>query len=60
MTWPPDGHTFGYGYRTLTPIVNVPVLVVARTDHHGAIVFVRDKLWWCPIKALKGEPSGSK
>lgn len=62
FSWPPDGtrQPGSTGFKTLTPTENVPVFIIAMLDRHGSIVLVRNKLWWCPLSALRGEPSGSR
>jgi len=60
LSWPPDGsRELGVGCRMLTPRTNVLVFIVARLTKHGVIVFVRDRIWWCPIASLLGVPSSS-
>ena len=61
MSWPPDGDWDPSTERLegVTPKTNQIVLIVARLDYHGAIVLFGSRFWWCPIGALRGEPSGS-
>lgn len=53
MSWPPDGH------RELTdplslydPKKDTLIFVVAKTDHHGAIILCDNNTWWCPVASI--------
>lgn len=61
MSWPPDGDWDPSSERLegVTPETNQLVFIVARLSYHGVIVLFRNRFWWCPVAALRGEPSGS-
>lgn len=61
MSWPPDGEReMGDPLESAKLKSDSIVLIVARPHYHGAIVLFHNRLWWCPLAALEGEPSGSK
>lgn len=65
MSWPPDDglhdewRASGVELEGVTPKTNQVVFIIARTEFHGAIVLYGHRFWWCPLGALRGEPSGS-
>lgn len=62
LSWPPDGDWDPSTERLegVTPEVNQLVFIIARPNVYSAIVLFGSRFWWCPLSALRGEPSGSK
>lgn len=65
MSWPPDDgfhnewRAAGVELKSTAPETDQVVLIIARMQHHGAIVLFGNRFWWCPLASLRGEPSGS-
>lgn len=58
-SWPPDGEMTEDSRLEILQIDGDIVMLVVAIIRQGSIVLINDRIWWCPMSALRGELTGS-